>query len=180
MARTFALFLTLIALSAFAACGGDDDTDSPTPATDDTAEASDGSSATEPQGTPDVGWTGSVSGGLTGEFTNKLDPQCFTTVEGWYSIVLEGTVNEAPTVVTFFSTGTGTFSVASPADEAPTVGVATGSEPPAEWFVVAGRGSPGELTIEEDHGSVSATLPLITSGSAEPLMLTADWTCPEE
>jgi len=149
MARPFALFLALIALTLVGACGGDDDSGSPTATTQDGEQTSESQSTTD----ADAGWTAVLSGHLTGQRA----------------------------VVTVLSAAPGTFDLKHSADEAPTVDVATSSDAPAEWFVVAGEASDGELTIEGDgSGSVSATLPPITAGDVEPLTLTATWTCPTQ
>jgi len=177
MARPFALFLALIALTLVGACGGDDDSGSPTATTQDGEQTSESQSTTD----ADAGWTAVLSGHLTGELTNKLDPHCLVANEPMYSVVLQGSINGQRAVVTVLSAAPGTFDLKHSADEAPTVDVATSSDAPAEWFVVAGEASDGELTIEGDgSGSVSATLPPITAGDVGPLTLTATWTCPTQ
>ncbi len=182
MARSFALFLALVALLAFAACGGDDDdTASPTAATQDSEDTTGSPSASDDaSATPLAEWTAEFSGHLTGEITSKLNPQCILT-GGRYAVILQGLVDGDSAVITILSQGAGTFDLTEPADEAPSVDVATSGDDPNEWLVTAGEATEGALTIEVDNsGTVSATLPPITAGDVDDLTLTASWTCPEQ
>jgi hypothetical protein len=172
MARVLAL-LTFLCFAALA-CGGDDDTASPTSAPDDSGDAS-GSPSETP---PGEAWSGVLSGPLAGEFTGTLAPQC--VVDGdIFTVSLQGIVAGDLVVVSILSGGPGVFDMSHPADESPTVDIATNGDPPAEWFGIAGASTSGDLTLEADgSGTAAVTLPSIVAGTQPDITLTADWTCP--
>lgn len=177
MGRILALALWLAICFAAAACGGDDDGDSQT----DQPDSSSGASGDAPTDTAAAeGWSGELSGPISGPFENPLAPQCGVGDDA-VAISLQGIVADRSVVVSIFASGPGTFDFTHPSDESPTVDIATGGDPPAEWFGAAGTSGSGEVTLEDDgSGSANVTIPTIVTGNQEDITLTAVWVCPAQ
>ncbi len=176
MARIAALVLLIATCSAVLACGGDDDSGSPTASG---TPGGDGNGSDGPSETvADEAWTGELSGALSGTVTNTLVPQCAHNDEQ-IAVTLQGLVNGQSAVLNILSGGPGAFDMTHPADEGPTIDLATSGDEPGEWYAAAGASGEGELVLEEDgSGSAEVTLPTIVTGNQPPLTITANWTCP--
>jgi len=177
MARVLGLLLAVAACLLLVGCAKRDLKSSTTATPGDIASsvAANGSPTATP--VPER-WNGQLSGAITGSVTGTLTPQC--DVRGnTITVTLSGVVNGDPLFVNVRGGGAGSVNMRLPADDGPSVDVATAGHDVGEWAVVAGKATEdGSLTLEADgSGSLSATLPSITAGGQARVTVTADWSC---
>jgi hypothetical protein len=194
MLRTFALPV-LLALAAIAACGGDDDSNSPTPTASPaatsaaattlpagapTAAASDGPTPVPTLPANAVTWT--FGAPISGDVPVGLSFPC-NVAPGSFQVQLSGVFNDNPVTVLFGGNKTGTLDF-SDSNSSLAVNVqygAASSSVDYSWYGIAGTdGTSGVVTIDANgNGSMGVVVPPSNDPSAATsgIAVTGAWNC---